>query len=76
MKHKYNVGDKVVYIGWDKDSRSHIISNIEILKIVLDDYYETDYRSDRCCEYIIGAYLYTPKEAIEFITNYINKTGE
>lgn len=69
MKHKYNVGDKVVYI----DSTGYYL---EMKNIIIDRVYSEEngviYEDDRLCEFVESE-LFTPKKAIEFLTNYINK---
>jgi len=70
-KHKYNVGDTVVLIVWGEIYKRSIIKHGEVVRM------EPELP---LTPYLIGnsgfhpeSDLYTKKEAIEFITNYINK---
>ena len=74
MTHKYKVGDEVVYIAQTMEE-DFIIRN-DVVQTVIISNEETRYNMIK----VKGEYpeycLYTPKEALEFITNYINKTEE
>lgn len=72
MKNKYNAGDKVICFFLDEDEQSLTVSKetIETVSLYVDkvEYY-TEYRGYP----VLEKELYTPDEAIEFLTNYINK---
>ena len=71
MKHKYKVGDSVVLI-YDQ-GRELVIKNGTIRsdpKNILANY---NYYLNECGGVWIERQLYTKPEALEFITNYINK---
>jgi hypothetical protein len=69
---KYNAGDKVIYIFFDeKDLLTVSKEEIESVSIYIDkvEYYF----KDSFCDPALENEIYTPEEAIEFLSNYINK---
>ena len=75
MKHKYKVGDKVVYIYWyDSSYQIHNDKIYNLISVVYSD--NTHYFIGQFDDPVDEENLYTPAEALEFITNYINKTEE
>jgi len=79
MKHKYNVGDSVVYIDYFSEHHAHCFQTYIIggynkeTKITKGTYFMKNLGVN---DDFLEEDLYTKAEALEFITNYINKTEE
>lgn len=67
MKHKYNVGDKV-WLIWNEDRGLQI--EVGTIHKQLP---KGQYRFEQFGGMWLEKWIYTPAEALEFITNYINK---
>tara|TARA_R110002153_G_scaffold246140_1_gene401753 strand:- start:3 stop:236 length:234 start_codon:yes stop_codon:yes gene_type:complete len=77
MKHKYKVGDKVVYIEWDYEYESYRVGHDEIIELISLDYSKDPlYFTKHSHGEVYEGFFLEKEEALEFITNYINKTEE
>tara|TARA_R110000782_G_scaffold103844_1_gene191278 strand:- start:594 stop:815 length:222 start_codon:yes stop_codon:yes gene_type:complete len=73
MTHKYKIGDEVFYIKWSLCYKEYILKHVFIMGTCP---YSKEHYMIKERGYVFVANLYTKLEALEFMTNYINKTEE
>jgi len=76
MKNKHNAGDKVIFVYWNEDFKQFEICKAKIDSVTLYVDQVEYYLEGSFAEPVLEKDIFNPSEAIEFLSNYINKENE